>query len=122
MIESNNSISLTPKEFDILLILSRKESKSDKIEKLCSIFLRLLRQNVLSKKKKKQLNKKPEQDLNISILKVLQNLIVHIENPLEKYLHLLPNLCFKIIQRDQRIELIKFFQILVDQSKNIETK
>ncbi|CAF3023094.1 unnamed protein product [Rotaria socialis] len=120
MIESSSTISLTPKEFDILLILSRKESKSDKIEQLCSIFFRLLRQNVLSKKKKKFSNKTSEQDLNISILKVLQNLIINIQNPIEKYLNLLPILCCKIIQRDQRIELIKLFQILINQSENIE--
>ncbi|CAF4778285.1 unnamed protein product, partial [Rotaria sp. Silwood2] len=83
MIESTSSIALTPKEFDILLILSGKQSKSDKIEQLCSIFFRLLRQNVLSKKKKKKFsNKTSEQDLNISILKIIQNLIIHIENPL----------------------------------------
>ncbi|CAF3112346.1 unnamed protein product, partial [Rotaria sp. Silwood2] len=83
MIESTGSIALTPKEFDILLILSGKQSKSDKIEQLCSIFFRLLRQNVLSKKKKKKFsNKTSEQDLNISILKIIQNLIIHIENPL----------------------------------------
>ncbi|CAF3278237.1 unnamed protein product, partial [Rotaria sp. Silwood2] len=41
MIESTSSIALTPKEFDILLILSGKQSKSDKIEQLCSIFFRL---------------------------------------------------------------------------------
>ncbi|CAF3438840.1 unnamed protein product, partial [Rotaria sp. Silwood2] len=121
MIESTSSIALTPKEFDILLILSCKQSKSDKIEQLCSIFFRLLRQNVLSKKKKKKFsNKTSEQDLNISILKIIQNLIIHIENPLEKYLHLLTILCCKIIQRDQRIELIKLFQILIDQSTNIK--
>ncbi|CAF5202635.1 unnamed protein product, partial [Rotaria magnacalcarata] len=120
MIESSSTISLTPKEFDILLILSRKESKSDKIEQLCSIFFRLLRQNVLSRKKKKFSNKTSEQDLNISILKVLQNLIINIQNPIEKYLNLLPILCCKIIQRDQRVELIKLFQILINQSENIE--
>src|SRR5262249_35356797 len=103
MIESNNSITLSSKEFDILLILSSKQLKNDKIEQLFSIFLRLLRQNILSKKKKKF----SEQNLNITILKILQNLITHIENPIEKYLHLLSILCSKIIQRDQRIELIK---------------
>ncbi|CAF3587220.1 unnamed protein product [Rotaria sp. Silwood2] len=88
MIESTSSIALTPKEFDILLILSGKQSKSDKIEQLCSIFFRLLRQHVLSNKKKKFLNKTLEQNLNISIVKILQNLIIHIGNSLEKYLHL----------------------------------
>ncbi|CAF4896107.1 unnamed protein product, partial [Rotaria magnacalcarata] len=29
-------------------------------------------------------------------------------------------LCCKIIQRDQRVELIKLFQILINQSENIE--
>lgn len=122
MIESTNSITLSSKEFDILLILSSKQSKNDKIEQLCSIFFRLLRQNILSKKKKKNKNKlskkfSSEQNLNISILKVLQNLLTNIENPIEKYLHLLPILCSKIIQRDQRIELIQLFQVFINQSK-----
>jgi hypothetical protein len=122
MIESNNSISLTPKEFDILLILSGKQSKSDKIEQLCSIFLRLLRQNVLSKKKKKFSLKTSEQDLTISILKVLQNLITNIENPVEKYLQSLSILCYKIIQNNQRIELIKLFQVFIDQSSDTKSR
>jgi hypothetical protein len=122
MIESTSSITLTPKEFDILLILSRKQLKADKIEQLCSIFLRLLRQNVLSKKKKKFSTKTSGQDLNISILKVLQNLIINIENPIEKYLHLLSILCGKIIQRDQRIELIHLFEIFINQSTNTKSR
>ena len=122
MIESSNPITLTAKEFDILLILSRKQLKEDKIEQLCSIFLRLLRQNVLSKKKKKFSNKTSGQDLNISILKVLQNLIINIENPIEKYLHLLSILCCKIIPRDQRIELIQLFQIFINQSTNTKPR
>ena len=117
MIESNNSITLTAKEFDILLILSGKQSTNDKIEQLCSIFLRLLRQNVLSKKKKKS-----QQNLNISILKVLQNLMINIENPIEKYLHFLPILCYKIIPHDQRIELIKFIQIFINQSTTTKSR
>ncbi|CAF3756939.1 unnamed protein product [Adineta steineri] len=116
MIEAKNSITLTTKEFDILLILSGKQLKNDKIEQLCTIFFRLLRQNILSKKKKKFGNKTAGQNLNISILKVLQNLIVNIENPIEKYLSLLSILCCKIIQRDQRIELINLFQIFINQS------
>ena len=122
MIESNNTIALTPKEFDILLILSGKQSKSDKIEQLCSIFLRLLRQNILSKKKKKFSIKTSEQDLTTSILKVLQNLMINIENPIEKYLHLLSILCYKIIQQNQRTELIKLFQIFIDRSTNTNSK
>ena len=118
MMESNNSITLTAKEFDILLILSSKQSKNDQIEQLCSIFFRLLRQNILSKKKKKFTKKSSEQNLNISILKVLHNLLANIENPIEKYLHQLPILCAKIISRDQRIELIQLFQVLLDQSAN----
>ena len=116
MMESKNSMSLTEKEFDILLILSSKQSNTEQIEQLCSIFFRLLRQNILSKKKKKLSKKSSEQNLNISILKVLQNLIINIENPIEKYLHQLPILCAKIIPRDQRIELIPFFQLLINQS------
>ncbi len=115
-------MTLSAKEFDILLILSGKQSKNDKIEQLCSIFLRLLRQNILSKKKKKISNKTSEQNLNISILKVLQNLLTNIENPIEKYLHLLSILCGKIIQRDQRVELIQLFQILINQSTNTKSK
>lgn len=123
MIESTNSITLSSKEFDILLILSTKQTKNDKIEELGSIFFRLLRQNILSKKKKKKFSKKSsEENLNISILKVLQNLILNIENPIEKYLNLLPILCSKIIQRDQRIELIQLFQSLINQSTNIQSK
>jgi hypothetical protein len=122
MIESSSPITLTAQEFDILLILSRKPLKDDKIEQLCSIFLRLLRQNVLSKKKKKFSNKAVGQDLNISILKVLQNLITNIENPIEKYLPLLSILCCKIIQRDQRIELIQLIQIFIHQSTNTKSR
>ncbi|CAF4297700.1 unnamed protein product, partial [Adineta steineri] len=83
MIESNNSITLTTKEFDILLILSGKQLKNDKIEQLCTIFFRLLRQNILSKKKKKLSNKTSNQNLNISILKVLQNLLINIKDLIE---------------------------------------
>ena len=117
MIESTSSMSLTREEFDILLVLSRKESKSDVTEQLCSIFLRLLRQNVLSKKKKKFSKQTNQQNLNCSILQVLQNLMMKIVNPTEKHLHLLPILCCKITQQDQRIELIKLFQVLIDQSQ-----
>jgi hypothetical protein len=118
MIDSKNVISLTAKEFDILLILSRQESIGSVNEQLCSIFVRLLRQNILSKKMKKT----AQQDLNLSILKILQNLMINIDNPIEKYLHLFPILCCKIIQRDQRIELIKLFQILIDQSSNTKAR
>ena len=114
-------MALSAKEFDILLILSGKQSKSDVTERLCSIFLRLLRQNVLSKKKKnnRMANRMSQQDLNCSILKVLQNLLINISDPTEKYLSLLSILCGKIIQRDQRIELMKLFQIFIDQSTHL---
>jgi hypothetical protein len=122
MMESNSSISLSAREFDILLILSGKQLKSDKIEQLCTIFVRLLRQNILSKKKKKLASKASGQDLNISILKVLQNLVPYVTNPTEKYLPSLAILCCKIIQRDQRIELIRLFQTFVNQSTESESR
>lgn len=118
MIDSNNSISLSTKEFDILLILSQKSLQTDKIEQLCSIFFRLLRQNILSKKKIKT----SEQSLNISILKVLQNLLKPIEHSLEKYLNYLPILCAKILPRDQRLELIQVFQTLINSPTNSKSK
>ena len=121
MVESSSTMALSAKEFDILLILSGKQSKSDVTERLCFIFLRLLRQNVLSKKKKnnRMANRMSQQDLNCSILKVLQNLLINISDPTEKYLSLLSILCGKIIQRDQRIELMKLFQIFIDQSTHL---
>ena len=118
MIDAKNSISLSTKEFDILLILSEKQLNNDKIEQLCSIFFRLLRQNILSKKKIKT----SEQTLNISILKILQNLILPIENSLEKYLHYLPILCAKILSRDQRLELMSLFQSLINSPSNNKSK
>lgn len=118
MIESKNSMSLSEKEFDILLILSNKQMKNDKIEQLSSIFFRLLRQNILSKKK----GKTSEQNVNISILKVLQNLLIPIENSMEKYLHFLPILCVKILARDQRIELIQLIQTLINSPTNHKSK
>lgn len=122
MIDSASTMSLTREEFDILLVLSRKESKSDVTEKLCSIFVRLLRQSILSKKKKKFSKKINQQDLNCLILQVLQNLVSKIFNPLEKYLGLLPILCAKITQREQRIELMKLFQVFIDQSSQTSSK
>lgn len=125
MVESSSTMALSAKEFDILLILSEKPSQSDVTERLCSIFLRLLRQNVLSKKKKnKKTNNRmasrlSQQDLNCSILKVLQNLLINISDPTEKYLSFLSILCGKIIQRDQRIELMKLFQIFIDQCTHL---
>lgn len=121
MIESSSPISLSAKEFDILLSLSGKQMNRDKIEQLCSIFVRLLRQNILSKKKKKLANKAPGQDLNLSILKVLQNLVPSVDKPIDKYLPSLPILCCKIVQRDQRIEFMRLFQAFVDQSTEAES-
>ena len=112
MIDGKSSISLTPKEFDILLVLSQKQLSIDKIEQLCSIFIRLLRQNILGKKKKKTVG----ENFNIVILQILQNLTKNLTNPIDKYLHLLSILSAKIIQRDQRIEFVRFIQVLIDQS------
>ena len=117
MIESSSSISLSLHEFDLLLLLSRRPSNTATSEQLCAIFLRLLRQNVLSKKKRKS----GENDLTCSILKVLQNLVLHVADPLEKYLSSLPILFCKISQRDQRIELIKLVQALLGPSKTRTT-
>ena len=112
MIDASSSISLSIQEFDLPLLLSRRPSDTATTEQLCSIFFRLLRQNVLSKKKKKS----AEHDLTCSILKVLQNLIIHLSDPSEKYLSTLPILFCKISQRDQRIELVKLVQALIGSS------
>jgi hypothetical protein len=60
--------------------------------------------------------KSTERDLTCLILKVLQNLIIHVTDPSEKYLSSLPILFCKISQRDQHIELIKLVQALLDPS------
>ena len=56
-----------------------------------------------------------------SIVKVLQNLIVHHTDPCEKYLPTLPILFCRISQRNQRIELVKLVQALLDPSDSLPT-
>lgn len=113
MIDSKNSMSLTEKEFEILLVLTRKPSTIAMTEELSSIFVRLLRQNVLTKKKKKSSSKS---ELVLSILSILENLFRQIENPFEKHFKEFPILFSKIVEREQRINLMKVVQVFIDRS------
>lgn len=105
------SVSVHVHEFDHLFLLGRRPANTAPTEQLCSIFFRLLRQNVLSNKKKRS----AEHDLTYWILKVQQDLIIHVSDLSEKYRSWLPIL---LCRNSQRIELVKLFQTLVGPSNS----
>jgi hypothetical protein len=56
-----------------------------------------------------------------SIVKVLQNLIVHVSDPFEQNLSTLPNLFCGISEPNRRIELVKLVQALLVPSNSLPT-
>ncbi|CAF0872294.1 unnamed protein product, partial [Didymodactylos carnosus] len=115
-------ISLTLKEFDILVVLCSYVDNNEVCEQLCSILVRVLRQNILKKQKisKDKKNKQPQQ-INVAVLKVLQKLFSYVNEPL-KYVNLLAILWLKIIARDQRAQLSNLFQTLLNRIQSQENQ